>query len=97
MKSLLQYINESVNNVQSVYKSLRKVKSVKDKWFLFYLTKEYMDMGYYDKSDEKKFKRAFDDVIEWFNGNANMQRIAKENELETSYDMILSYKKDKED
>ncbi len=52
-----------LNNVQSVYKSLRKVKSVKDKWFLYYLTKEYMDMGYYDKSDEKKFKKAFDDVI----------------------------------
>ena len=76
----------------------RKTKGVKDSAYPFYVIKDYMDVGYWDKVKEADFKKAFDAVIPFLlQPNSNTERLAKENGWMTEYDELWQYQQNKQD
>jgi hypothetical protein len=98
MKSLklVNIINEQI--VKDVHKMTRTVKSVTNEWYPFYLIKDYMDVGYWDRVSESSFKKAYNEVIDYLlNQSENTKRLAKLYNWVTNYDELWKYQEDKED
>ena len=76
----------------------RKNKSIKDSAYVFYVIKDYLGVGYWDRVAESEFKKAYDVVIEFLLApNSNTERLAKENNWMTEYDELWQYQQNKQD
>lgn len=56
-----------------------------------------MQVGYFDKVQESKFKRAFDVSINYMKQNGNMSRMSDQYNWETDYHSLWQYQLDKQD
>ena len=91
------FIFES-KSVKDVHLQTRKTKSVKDSAYPFYVIKDYMDVGYWDRVKEPDFKKAFDEVISFLlQPNSNTERLSKEYKWMTEYDELWQYQQNKQD
>jgi hypothetical protein len=95
--SFEDFLNENTDP-KSIHLQTRKTKSIKDSAYPFYVIKDYMNVGYWDRVKESDFKKAFNIVIPFLlQANSNTERLAKENEWMTSYDELWQYQQDKQD
>jgi hypothetical protein len=91
-----KFLNEI--DVKSVHLSTRKSKPVTNPYYPFYLIKDYLNIGYWDKVKEKDFKKAYDDVMEYLlTPDTNTKRISELYNWETDYDILWQYQLDKQD
>jgi len=91
------FLNEAKDPKQ-IHLQTRKTKSIKDSAYPFYVIKDYMDIGYWDKVKEADFKKAFDAVMKFLlTPNSNTERLAKENDWMVDYDQLWQYQQDKQD
>lgn len=85
-------------DVKQVHLTTRKTKSIKDSAYVFYVIKDYLDVGYWDRVTEPQFRKAYDDVINFLLApNSNTERLAKENNWMTEYDELWQYQQNKQD
>lgn len=85
-------------DVKQVHLTTRKTKSIKDNAYVFYVIKDYLGVGYWDRVTEPQFRKAYDDVINFLLApNSNTERLAKENNWMTEYDELWQYQQDKQD
>ena len=97
VKTYESFLFES-KSVKDIHLQTRKTKSVKDSAYPFYVIKDYIDVGYWDKVKESDFKKAFDEVIPFLlQPNSNTERLAKENSWMIDYDELWQYQQDKQD
>jgi len=97
VKTYESFLNENADP-KSVHLQTRRTKSVKDPAYPFYVIKDYIGVGYWDRVKEADFKKAFDAVISFLlQANSNTERIAKENGWMTSYEELWQYQQDKQD
>ena len=97
IQSFESFINEA-KSVKDVHLQTRKTKSIKDSAYPFYVIKDYIDVGYWDKVKESDFKKAFDEVIPFLlQSNSNTERLAKENNWMIDYDELWQYQQNKQD
>jgi hypothetical protein len=90
-------LNEA-NDPKQIHLQTRKTKSIKDPAYPFYVIKDYMDVGYWDKVKEADFKKAFDSVIGFLlTPGSNTERLSKENNWMIGYEELWQYQQDKED
>jgi hypothetical protein len=83
---------------KSVHLQTRKSRSVKDVAYPFYVIKDYMNVGYWDKVKEADFKKAFDTVISFLQQpNSNTERLSKEYNWMIDYEDLWKYQQDKQD
>jgi len=97
LMELAGLVNEAKDPNQ-IHLQTRKTKSIKDSAYPFYVIKDYMDIGYWDKVKEADFKKAFDAVIKFLlTPNSNTERLAEENDWMVDYDQLWQYQQDKQD
>ena len=97
LQTFESFINEA-KSVKDVHLQTRKTKSIKDSAYPFYVIKDYIDVGYWDKVKESDFKKAFDEVIPFLlQSNSNTERLAKENNWMIDYDELWQYQQNKQD
>ena len=97
LQTFESFINEA-KSVKDVHLQTRKTKSIKDSAYPFYVIKDYIDVGYWDKVKESDFKKAFDEVILFLlQSNSNTERLAKENNWMIDYDELWQYQQNKQD
>ncbi len=97
LKTFENFLFES-KSVKDTHLQTRKTKSVKDSVYPFYVIKDYMNVGYWDKVKEADFKKAFDEVISFLiQPNSNTERLSKEYKWITEYDELWQYQQDKQD
>lgn len=91
------FLSESIS-AKDVHLQTRKTRSQKDSAYPFYVIKDYMDVGYWDRVKQSDFKKAFDKVIPFLlQPNSNTERLAKENGWMTEYDELWQYQQNKQD
>ncbi len=96
-KEISAGLNEA-NDPKQIHLQTRKTKSIKDPAYPFYVIKDYMDVGYWDKVKEADFKKAFDSVIGFLlTPGSNTERLSKENNWMIGYEELWQYQQDKED
>jgi hypothetical protein len=92
-----QFINEN-NDPKLVHLQTRKSQSVKDVAYTFYVIKDYMDVGYWDKVKEVDFKKAFNIVMPFLlQPNSNTERLSKEYNWMVDYEDLWQYQQNKRD
>lgn len=83
---------------KEVHLQTRKTKSIKDSAYPFYVIKDYMDVGYWERVKEPEFKKAFNAVMPFLlKAGSNTERLAKENNWMTDYEELWKYQQDKQD
>jgi hypothetical protein len=91
------FLNES-KDPKLVHLQTRKSRSVKDTAYPFYVIKDYLDVGYWDKVKEEDFKKSFDKVMPFLlQSNSNTEKLAKENNWMIDYDELWQYQQNKQD
>lgn len=97
IESFDSFLNES-KSVKDAHKETRNVQSIKDPAYMFYLIKNYLDLGYWDKVKESDFKRAYEEVSDFLlKQNLNTKRMAEQYGWMLDYDELWKYQIDKQD
>ena len=84
--------------VKDVHLETRKTKSQTSKEYPFFLIKDYMEKGYWDKVNKNDFKKAFEDVISFLlRAESNTLRLSKQYDWMIDFDELWQYQLNKED
>lgn len=83
---------------RQVYLQTRKTKSVNDSAFPFYVIKDFLQVGYWDRISEGEFKAAYDKVMAFLlTPGSNAERLANQYKWMTDYDELWQYQQNKQD
>ena len=95
---LTQLLKEIAADPKQVYLQTRKTKSVSDSAFPFYVIKDFLEVGYWDRVSEAEFKKAFDKVMIFLlTPGGNAERLASQYKWMTDYDELWQYQQNKQD
>jgi hypothetical protein len=96
-EEILNVLNEN-KDPKLIHLQTRKTRSIKDPAYPFYVIKDYLETGYWDKITENEFKKAFNIVIPFLlTPGSNTERLAKEYNWMVDYDSLWQFQKNKED
>lgn len=92
-----ELLNES-KSVKDAHKETRLTKTVKDPMYMFWVIKNYMGVGYYDRVKEKDFREAFVEVLDFLiSQNLNTKRMAEQYNWVITPDELWQYQLNKQD
>jgi hypothetical protein len=97
LESFDEFLNESIS-VKDAHKETRSIKSVKDPLYMFYVIKNYIGVGYYDRVKEPEFKKATKEVLDFLiSQNLNTRRMSEEYNWIITPDELWQIQLDKQD